>query len=120
VRLELIHGNSCRTADAKLEAPAGRTFMAQVGSAGRLCGSVMAQSRSLAAGKHHGNVTHYLSVIAADWAASFYVWLGGADPRRNPVARSGERLAPCAGWGSRSMVFVECSWLLAVCRERSG
>jgi membrane protease YdiL (CAAX protease family) len=39
------------------------------------------QSRSLAAGKqHHGNVTHYLSVIVAEWALSFYVWLGGLIP----------------------------------------
>jgi hypothetical protein len=44
-------------------------------------GLLWVQSRSLAAGKQdHGNVTHYLSVIAADWAASFYVWPGGLIP----------------------------------------
>ena len=28
----------------------------------------------------HGNVTHYLSVIVAEWGMSFYVWLGGLIP----------------------------------------
>jgi hypothetical protein len=114
--MEIHVGLPTRNWKPQLVAPLWHRLVRLAVSAGLL----WVQSRSLAAGKHHGNVTHYLSVIAADWAASFYVWLGGADPRRNPVARSGERLAPCAGWGSRSMVFVGCSWLLAVCRERSG
>lgn len=39
------------------------------------------RSRSPAAGEqHHENVILYLSVIASEWALSFYVWLGGLIP----------------------------------------
>ena len=40
------------------------------------------RSRSPAAGRqhHHENVILYLSVIASEWALSFYVWLGGLTP----------------------------------------
>jgi uncharacterized protein len=61
----------------KLVAPLWHTLVLLAVSVGLL----WMQSRSLAVGKeHHGNVIHYLSVIVAEWALSFYVWLGGLIP----------------------------------------
>jgi uncharacterized protein len=61
----------------KLVAPLWHTLVLLAISVGLL----WMQSRSLAAGgQHHGNVIHYLSVITAEWALTFYVWLGGLIP----------------------------------------
>jgi uncharacterized protein len=66
-----------RTSKPKLVAPLWHTLVLLAVSAGLL----WMQSRSLAAGgQHHGNVIHYLSVIVAEWALSFYIWLGGLIP----------------------------------------
>jgi membrane protease YdiL (CAAX protease family) len=70
-------GPSTRNWKPKLVAPLWHTLVLLAVSAGLL----WMQSRSLAAGgQHHGNVIHYLSVIVAEWALSFYVWLGGLIP----------------------------------------
>ncbi len=70
-------GPPTRNWKTKLVAPLWHTLVLLAVSAGLL----WMQSRSLAAGKqHHGNVTHYLSVIVAEWALAFYVWLGGLIP----------------------------------------
>jgi membrane protease YdiL (CAAX protease family) len=73
-----IHaGSPTRNWKPKLVAPLWHTLVLLAVSAGLL----WMQSRSLAAGKQHdGNVTHYLSVIVAEWALAFYVWLGGLIP----------------------------------------
>lgn len=70
-------GPPTRDRKPKLVAPLWHTLVLLALSAGLL----WMQSRSLAAGnQHHGNVTHYLSVIVAEWGLSFYVWLGGLIP----------------------------------------
>jgi len=52
-------------------------------------GLLHVQSLKLAAGEqHHGNVILYLSVIASEWALSFYVWLGGVIPGATRVLRT--------------------------------
>ena len=73
-----IHaGPPTRRWKPKLVAPIWHTLVLLAVSVGLL----WMQSRSLAAsGQHHGNVIHYLSVIVAEWALSFYVWLGGLIP----------------------------------------
>lgn len=44
-------------------------------------GTLRMQSYRPAAGEqHHGNVLHYLAVIACEWGLFLYIWLGGLIP----------------------------------------
>jgi uncharacterized protein len=68
--------------------------------------------RATADEQHHENIILYLSVIASEWALSFYVWLGGLIPGANHV-----RDLVGGRWSNRKDVLCDigiaaCLWIL--------
>jgi membrane protease YdiL (CAAX protease family) len=70
-----------RRSAAKLVAPLWHSLGLLIILLAISLGLLRMQTRSPASGgQHHGNVIVYISVIASEWAMTFYVWLGGLIP----------------------------------------
>ncbi|MGA2354874.1 MAG: CPBP family intramembrane glutamic endopeptidase [Terriglobales bacterium] len=96
--------------EAKLVAPLWHSLGLLIILLAISLGLLRMQSRTPATGEQqHGNVIVYISVIASEWAMTFYVWLGGLIP-------GATRLRDLVGgrWSNRKEVLRDIGLAVAL------
>jgi CAAX protease family protein len=97
-------------AEVKLVAPLWHSLGLLIILVAISLGLLRMQSRGAATGgQHHGNIIVYISVIACEWAMTFYVWLGGLIP-------GATRLRDLVGgrWSNRKEVLRDIALAIAL------